>query len=224
MEGILTLRAFEAKIYVTNGRVGVTKRTRVWRESARISTREKIDVYDAFMKSERRESTRRFIERVFLFAFALTFVFLSTVACGRTPPPKRQSSVAETPRPTPSGTPINSPPPVPPNAPKETGAGSTGDYEYTFERTGDAAKASFKPNLPLVQEVIEGAGRQVIFNVYGEKMEDFPRLVPWQYEDRTQAMMLTGNEHDYVFLHMTNDKREVPSLVFWRVPKDSVDY
>lgn len=156
------------------------------------------------------------MSRNFLLAAALVF----NVACAKTS--RQKQSAAATPRPTYAGTPVSAPPPVPPNTPKETGSGSTGDFNYTFEKTGDTAVVNFTPKLPLVQEIIEGAARQVILEVYGEEMEGFPRSVEWNYKDRKTAAMLTGEGHDYVFLHQTDERKEVPTLIFWRVPKDSV--
>ena len=170
----------------------------------------------------------RLSERIMLRTFLSVIASLVLVACSK---PARQAkaptpSPVETPRPTsPAANVPAKPPPIDPNAPKETGSGSTGDYDYTFEKRGDMTVANFAPQrLPFVQEIVEAAARNVVQTVYGEKMEDFPRRVPWEYEDRKHAIMLTGASYDYVFVHIEDENREIPKLIFWRVPKDSVRY
>lgn len=165
--------------------------------------------------------------RTFLTAISL----LAVVACAQKPRRPSNSSPAaaeavETPGRAPAATqPPATPPPLDKNAPKETGSGDTGDYRYTFEKTGDMTVANFNsPKLPYLQEIIEAAARHVIQNVYGEKMENFPYLVPWKYKDSKQAIMLTGNEYDYVIVHIADEGKEIPQLIFWRVPKGSVKF
>lgn len=155
---------------------------------------------------------------------ATALVCLAACAGGGRPAAPRQATQTATPRPAPSPRTLPTPPPVAPDAPRARGEGLFDKYKFTYERTGDETVAEFAPlKLPYVDAVVVGAGREVIFTVYGERMENFPRRVPWRYGDSEHAIKLAGDQYDYVFVHLPDDRREIPRLVFWRVPKGTVE-
>lgn len=150
-------------------------------------------------------------------------------ACSR-PAPRREnaSNAADaggTPRPAPPAKPpAPTPPPADTNAKKETGSGNFEQYKFTYEKTGDHVTAAFNaPRLPHIDGVVVGAARAVILSAYGEKMENFPRLVRWDYKETKHAIKLEGEKGDYVFIPVKDDNKEIPTLVFWRVEKGTVN-
>jgi hypothetical protein len=151
-------------------------------------------------------------------------LIFATAACAQTARRDERAAAAETPRPSATARPPATPPPVDENAKRERGSGVFDRYKFTFEKTGERVTADFAaPRLPYNDSVVVGAAREVISAAYGEKMENFPRRVGWSYGESRHAIKLEGREHDYVFVHVTEDKKEIPRLVFWRVAKGTVD-
>jgi hypothetical protein len=148
---------------------------------------------------------------------------LSLSACARTetatPAPPQQ---AATPRPTPR--PPATPPPVPADAPRETGSGAFEQFKFSYAKTGEQTTADFKPqSLPHTnQNVVVAAARRVIELAYGERLENFPRLVAWDYKETKHAVKLEGTKFDYVFVPVKDADRDIPQLVIWRVEKGTV--
>ncbi|HEX7177549.1 MAG TPA: hypothetical protein VF240_19985 [Pyrinomonadaceae bacterium] len=155
----------------------------------------------------------------------IAFLLLSTAACAQTSRRGEGVAAIETPpRPTPTAKSAATPPPVDESAKKEKGAGVFDRYKFTFEKTGERVTADFpSPKLPYNDNVVVGAAREVILTAYGEKMENFPRRVGWNFEGAQHAIMLAGDSYDYVFVHAADADKQIPRLVFWRVAKGSVD-
>jgi len=118
--------------------------------------------------------------------------------------------------------------PTPRQSPAERvskqGSGAFDRYQFTYQRTNDQVVATFAaPHLPWVDTVIVAAARVVIDAAYSEKMENFPRPVPWTEDERKiNAIKLAGTDSDYIFWPTKEATGDVKTVTFRRVPKGSV--
>ncbi|MBA3716026.1 MAG: hypothetical protein H0W76_26860 [Pyrinomonadaceae bacterium] len=149
------------------------------------------------------------------------------VACGGGAGRKSAApSPLTSPLPTPGATVVASPTPrqSPAERVSKQGSGAFDRYPFTYQRTNDQVVATFAaPRLPWVDTVIVAAARVVIDAAYGEKMENFPRSVPWAEDERTiNAIKLAGTDYDYVFWPTKEATGDVKTINFRRVPKGSV--
>ena len=154
----------------------------------------------------------------------IAFLLLAFADCTR-PARRAANKPAPTATPTPAVKPqrMTAPPPADKNAPRQKGAGSIEEYNFTYELTGDQLTAEFpSPKLPHDQLIVVAVARKVIAVAYGEQMEGFPRPVEWAYKDTSRAILLEGKNYDYVFVPITDERGDIPTLVFWRVTKASV--
>ncbi|MDQ3253423.1 MAG: hypothetical protein M3R15_05880 [Acidobacteriota bacterium] len=147
-------------------------------------------------------------------------------ACGASGRKSSAPSPSTSPLPTPGATVVSSPTPrqSPAERVSKQGSGAFDRYPFTYRRTNDQVVATFAaPRLPWVDTVIVAAARVVIDAAYGEKMENFPRPVPWtENERRINAIKLAGTDYDYIFWPTKEAAGDVRTVTFRRVPKGSV--
>lgn len=159
--------------------------------------------------------------KIFLNAVAL----FSLVSCASPARVENAPQATATPKTAPTARPPATPPSIPENAERRSGAGGFEQYKFTYTKTGDQVVADFKSvKLPHTnQNVVVAAARELINVAYGERLENFPRLVAWEYREQKHGIKLEGEEYDYVFVPIKDADKDISQLIFWKVKKGTVD-